>query len=464
MNIHHSQSLLNVHLEKPKFLGRLPEILCTLGPASLNRRTIQRLEQSGATLFRVNLSHTKLADLPRIIETIRDATQVPICLDTEGAQIRTGEFVDGSINLRDNTVVRVHFRRVPADDKNFNFYPLDIAKLLEPGDFVSIDFNSALVQVIARDSEAVSMRVLQGGLVGQNKAVTVERDIPMPPLTEKDVAALALGREMGLSHFALSFAGRGEDVQYFRSIVGEDAFIISKIESRSGLEHLEKIAAGSDALLIDRGDLSRQVPIELLPQTQKNIIQRARAVACRVYVATNLLESMVSMPTPTRAEVNDIYNTLADGADGLVLAAETAIGKYPIQCASMVSKIIHGFQHNELNGDRLYPPDAVSLLLEPHGGRLVHREAAPTDLNDVERLPRLAIPGTELMDCEQFGVGTYSPLAGFMDLETLESVLDTYRLPSGEVWTLPILLQVNSEEFMKFMPGDRVALADDHGM
>jgi pyruvate kinase len=441
-----------------------PEILCTLGPASLDRRTIQRLEQGGATLFRINLSHTKLTELAAVIQTIRDATQVPICLDTEGAQIRTGEFVDGSINLRDNTVVRVHFRRVPADDKNFNFYPLDIAKLLRLGDFVSIDFNSALAQVIAKDSDGVSMRVLQGGLVGQNKAVTVERDIPLPPLTDKDLAALKLGCEMGLSHFALSFAGRGEDVQQVRCLVGEDAFIISKIESRSGIENLEEIAASSDALLIDRGDLSRQVPIELLPQTQKSVIQRAKAVACRVYVATNLLESMVLMPTPTRAEVNDIYNTLADGADGLVLAAETAIGKYPIQCASMVSKIIRGFQRDELNGNQFYPLDAVSLLMEPHGGRLVHREAGPADLADIERLPRLAIPERDIMDCEQFAYGTYSPLTGFMTRETLESVLDTYRLPSGEVWTLPILLQVNSEDIAAFALGDRVALTDDKGI
>jgi ATP sulfurylase len=464
MNSHQSQPTLKVRIKNQLLSGSLPEILCTLGPASLNRRTIQRLEQSGATLFRINLSHTKLTDLPRIIETIRDATQIPICLDTEGAQIRTGEFVDGSINLRDNTLVRVHFRRVPADDRNFNFYPLDIARLLNLGDFVSIDFNSALVQVIARESDCVLMRVLQGGLVGQNKAVTVERDIPMPPLTDKDVAALTLGRDMGLSHFALSFASRGEDIQVVRRLVGDKAYVISKIESRSGLEHLEEIAALSDALLIDRGDLSRQVPIEMLPQAQKSIIQRAREVSCRVYVATNLLESMVSMPTPTRAEVNDIYNTLADGADGLVLAAETAIGKYPIQCASMVSKIIRVFQRDGLDGGEFYPVDAISLLIEPHGGRLVHREAAPTDLNDIERLPRLTILERELMDCEQFGYGTYSPLTGFMNRETLESVLDTYHLPSGEVWTLPILLQVNSEKFLDFAVGDRIALTDDQGI
>jgi ATP sulfurylase len=286
----------------------------------------------------------------------------------------------------------------------------------------------------------------------------------MPPLTDKDRTALALGCAMGLSHFALSFAGRGEDVQQMRRLVGQDAFIISKIESRSGLENLEEIAASSDALLIDRGDLSRQVPIELLPQTQKSVIQRAKNVNCRVYVATNLLESMVSLPTPTRAEVNDIYNTLADGADGLVLAAETAIGKYPIQCTSMVSKIIGGFRRGGFNGGHFYPLDAVSLLVEPHGGRLVHREAGPADLNEIERLPRLAVPERELIDCEQFGYGTYSPLTGFMTCETLESVLDTYHLPTGEVWTLPILLQVNSADIAAFAPGDRVALTDKQGI
>ena len=446
-----------------KWRTGLPEILCTIGPASLDRRTIQRLELSGATLFRINLSHTKLADLPRIIETIRDTTQVPICLDSEGAQIRTGEFIDDRINLRDNTVVRVHFRRVPADDKNFNFYPLDIARLLKPGDFVSIDFNSALVQVIGKENGCVLMRVIQGGIVGQNKAVTVERDILMPPLTDKDVVALKVGRKMGLSHFALSFASSGEDVKEVRRLVGEKAFVISKIESRSGLENLELIAAESDALLIDRGDLSRQVALEMLPQAQKYIIKRAKEVGCRVYVATNLLESMISVPTPTRAEVNDIYNTLTDGADGLVLAAETAIGKYPIQCASMVNKIIRVSNGNGHNDNQFYPMDAVSLLIEPHGGRLVHREAVPADLIDIEQLPRLPIAERELVDCEQFGYGTYSPLKGFMSRETLESVLDRYRLPSGEVWPLPIQLQVNSKDVEDLAIGDRVALTDDQG-
>ena len=463
MNVSSMQSPSSLANDSQQTSQTSPEILCTLGPASFDRRTIQRLEMSGASLFRINLSHTKLADLPRLITTIREATQIPICLDTEGAQIRTGEFVDGSINLRDNTIVRVHFRRVPGDDKNFNLYPMNIARQLEVGDFVSIDFNLVLVQVVGKGEDYISMRVLQGGLVGQNKAVTVERDIPMPPLTDKDIGCLELGLEMGLTHFALSFAGSGEDVEEIRRIVGEDAFLISKIESRSGLQNLEEIAARSNALLIDRGDLSRQVPIEWLPRTQKSIIQRSQEVGCRVYVATNLLESMVMMPSPTRAEVNDIYNTLADGADGLVLAAETAIGKYPIQCASMVSKIIRGFQTDEQHRGEYYPLDPVSLLVEPHGGRLVHREAGPSDLEKIDQLPKMVIPERELMDCEQFAYGTYSPLKGFMDRETLESVLETYRLPSGDVWTLPILLQADSKDVPPCEPGDRIALTSERG-
>lgn len=440
-----------------------PKILCTLGPASFDPTVIKRLEQSGAGIFRINLSHTEPDDLPRLIELIRGATDVPICLDTEGAQIRTASFVDGEILLRDHSQIRVHRRPVPADDKNFNLYPPDSVSWLEVGDFVRIDFNSALVQVIGIEKDHVVMRVLQGGRVGQNKAVVVERDIIMPPLTAKDRVALEIGRREGLDHFALSFANSGEDLAEFRRLVGEDAFVISKIESQRAIANLEAIAARSDALLIDRGDLSRQVPLELLPRAQKKLIQRARAVDTPVYVATNLLESMVSAPYPTRAEVNDIYNTLEDGADGLVLAAETAVGKYPIRCASMVNMVIRGYHDRSDPEAGFYPEDAVSLLIDPIGGRLVHREATSDDLSSIEDLPKLAVHDHDIMDCEQIGRGTYSPLTGFMNRDTLESVLDSYRLPSGDTWTLPILLQVDRDRAKSINVGERVALTSGTG-
>lgn len=446
------------------------EILCTLGPASLNDRTIARLEELGVTLFRINLSHTKLQDLPRIVEYIASRSRVPICLDTEGAQIRTGDMLHGDIAVRENSAVYAHALRVPGDAFNFNLYPEDTVEKLEIGDFVSIDFNSVLVQVVAKDREKATLRVLHGGTVGQNKAVTVERDIPLDTLTAKDKAALIYGRQAGLKHVALSFANRAEDVDAARALSAPDVFVIAKIECRNALLNLDAIARRADALLIDRGDLSRQEPIERIPRLQKTIIARGKALGRKVYVATNLLESMISAPKPTRAEVNDVINTLLDGADGLVMAAETAIGKDPIGCVSMIVKLIREFQAfrepatGRLNlGGEIFAAPPTSLLVEPHGGQLISRRANERDAAEQEALPKLAVGAAELLDCQQIGVGAYSPLTGFMNGATLDSVLAENRLPNGLAWTVPIVLQVPRERAAGLGAGERIALTDAAG-
>lgn len=433
------------------------ELLCTLGPASMSAEVIGRLSELGACLFRINLSHTPLDRVASTIRFIQSCTDVPVCLDTEGAQIRTGDFVDGTIRLRENSIVNAQRRHVPGDSVNINLYPLDIVDALEVGDFVSIDFNSVLVQVVGATDESVALRVLTGGEVGRNKAVTVDRDISLPPLTEKDRAAVGIGLDLGIRHFALSFANGPDDVDMLRQRVGPGATLISKIECLGGLANLDAIAQRSDAVLIDRGDLSRQVPIERIPAVQKRILRRAGELGVKVYVATNLLESMVSDLTPTRAEVNDIHNTLRDGADGLVLAAETAIGAYPVRCASMIVKMIQQFERSDEEAGS-YPFDPASLLVAPQGGRLVHREASAADLSGIDDLPALDVAETDLMDCEQFAVGTYSPLAGFMDRETLNAVLETNRLPDGTAWTMPLVLQVDASRVRGLGPGERLAL------
>jgi pyruvate kinase len=440
------------------------EILCTLGPASMNERVIRRLTDLGVSLFRINLSHTDLADLPGAIELIRLYTQVPICLDSEGAQVRNGPLVGGAVTLVEHAQIQARRLGEPGNAKVFSFYPESVVDLLEVGDFISIDFNAVLVQVVDKEQGAVTMRILNGGVIGQNKAVSVHRTLTLPVLTDKDLRAIEIGRRMGILDYALSFANSGADVDLIRELCGEPARIISKIECRNGLTHLAEIAERSDAILIDRGDLSREVPIERIPMLQKEIIQHCNRTGRKVYVATNLLESMIHQPGPTRAEVNDVITTLATGADGLVLAAETAVGINPIASANMIVRLIHSFdtsRQREENG--FYYEGSGSLLAHPHGGVLVDRRADELTRQSLTGLRSITARFETLMDCEQIAVGTYSPLSGFMDRETLMSVLSHSLLPSGVTWTMPILLPL--DEGAIFVPdvGERVLIRDHEG-
>lgn len=434
------------------------ELLCTLGPASLNDRVIYWLEAVGASLFRINLSHTKIGELEGILNYVLGRTSVPVCLDTEGAQVRTGPLIDGKITVRENRFLTAYAKPVPGDQVSISFYPGHIIQALKVGDFISIDYDAVLAQVVEHSREMVVLRILNSGTIGPNRAVTVQRTLEMDPLTEKDLAAIELGRQMGIRHFALSFANQASDVDYMREKAGADPVIISKIECLNGLTNLASIASRSDAILIDRGDLSREVPIERIPAVQKFIIRRANAIGTKVYVATNLLESMTTSPMPTRAEVNDIYNTLEDGANGLVLAAETAVGQHPVGCAKMVVKIVEQFERKPETEKWTDSNEPSTLLVEAHGGHLVLRTLDCVEYPDIDTLPHVPVDNNELIDVEQIAHGTYSPISGFMDRETLESVLEFNRLPSGLAWAMPILLGVTKDQASLLSKQDRVVL------
>lgn len=439
------------------------EIWCTLGPSSLNDRVIGRLEELGVSLFRLNLSHTKVEKVAEIVEFIQTRTQVPLCLDTEGAQVRTSDLTGGKVVVRENSTIRVHYQRVPGDASDLNLHPDYIAQQLVAGDLLKIDAE-VLAQVVAVESDCVVLWVLNGGEIGQNKAVTLlERDVEMPAMTEKDKQALALGKKMGVRYVALSFANRAGDVDEVRALAGREAMVTSKIECLSGLRHLPEIAAKSDALLIDRGDLSRQVNIERIPALQKDIIRHAKLVGKKIYVATNLLESMVTSPNPTRAEVNDVFNTLMDGADGLVLAAETAIGAFPVAAAMMVKKVIREYEKKQGWQPTHYSSAPISTLVEPHGGFLVSRESREREAPALQNLRMLQVQDTDLLDCVQIANGAYSPLTGFMNAKELASVLDHHRLRNGQVWPMPMVLQAHESALANISAGDRIALTDAHG-
>ncbi len=316
------------------------KILVTLGPSSLSEDVVRKCENEGVYIFRINLSHTPLKDVLPTINKIRQWTDVPICLDSEGAQMRNQNMKAGAVVFSSGDYIKIHFDSIVGDSGNISFTPTGIARQFEVGDEVNVDFDHVSFRIHEIHDDYCLALVTHGGEVGSNKAADITRELEFDPLTEKDLGAIRIGLDNDIHHFALSFANRREDVEQMRAVCGPDANIICKIESLSGLANLEGIIDLADEILIDRGDLSRRIPIEKVPFLQRRIIAVAQAHKTPVYVATNLLESMVLRKSPTRAEVNDVVSTLLMGANGLVLAAETAIGQYPAESVAMVRRLI----------------------------------------------------------------------------------------------------------------------------
>lgn len=319
------------------------KLLVTLGPSSLKKDIVTAIDKHDIFLFRINLSHTPLEKVEETIHLIRSFSDTPICLDSEGAQVRNQVMREGFAYFKHDSLVTVHHRQVSGDSENISFTPDFVSQQLIPGDIINVDFNSVKLEVIENGPEKCIARVISGGEVGSNKAADIERDIELPSITEKDRKAIEIGRKEGIKYFALSFSSSRSEVEKFRDLTGEGTYIISKVESKKGVANIDGILEASDAILIDRGDLSRQVPIELVPFFQRRLISTAKLAEKEVFVATNLLESMIVSQQPTRAEVNDIVSTIEMGATGLVLAAETAVGKYPIGSVKMVRKLTKQF-------------------------------------------------------------------------------------------------------------------------
>lgn len=325
------------------------QILCTLGPASMNAEVIRGLAERSIDLFRINLSHTPLEAVEDTITFVRRYADVPICLDTEGPQVRCGAMAD-DVQLAEGSTVRFLRDSVTGSAEAFTLWPASAFDVLAPGTVVSIDFDGALLRVTSVEGGEATATVLHSGRVRSNKAVTIEPASVMPPLSEKDVASIEIGARLGIRHYALSFANSAENVALLREVAPEGAYIISKIESRLGVQNMDAIIAATDAALIDRGDLSREIPLEHVPYYQKAIVRRANRWNRPVFVATNLLESMVDSSVPTIAESNDIANTLLDGVHGLVLAAETAIGMDPVGSVDMVIRAVLAFERSTDGG------------------------------------------------------------------------------------------------------------------
>ena len=439
-----------------------PKILTTLGPASLNSKIIRKLSDRGVDYFRINMSHTSLDELKQHIKTIRQFSDTPICIDSEGAQVRTGLMPENTI-FKDRQRITLFSGKNIGNSERMGLWPSDVFTQLRSGSILTVDFDSVLLSVLSVKEDRAEALVLNGGRVGDNKAVTLFPSVSLPALSEKDIAAFKIGLENNIRDFALSFANSANDVLEVRAIVGDDANIISKIESKKGVLNLDNILEVTDSILIDRGDLSREVQLENIPFLQKMIIKKGNAFNKNVYVATNLLESMMVNSNPTRAELNDVINTLIDGANGLVLAAETAIGKHPVAAVDILRSLIARYT-NSLSGyhiEELLEHQSF-LLPDMHGSekgeKIVKPDLTQISPNYIGQLDTLEIDECTFLDVLQIAQDVYSPLKGFMGQDDLEEVLNNYRLADGQIWTLPILLQIDEGKWNSLKEGMTLAL------
>jgi pyruvate kinase len=319
------------------------KILCTLGPVSLDGDVIHALDSAGVDVFRINLSHTPLESVEDTIALIRRYSSVPICLDTQGRQVRCGTMT-GDVVLDEAAEVALTAESVIGTKREITLWPASVFDALERGARVSVDFEGAVLAVTSVGDRSATAVVSSPGRVRSNKAVTIDPSPDLPALSDTDLSAVEMGRRNGIGHYALSFATSGDEVSELRRLAPVGAEIMAKIESRAGVRNMDSIIDASDVVLIDRGDLSREIAFEYVPYYQKAIIRRANRWHRSVYVATNLLESMVTSRVPTIAEANDLATTLLDGVHGLVLAAETAIGVDPVGSVRMVLRAVRAFE------------------------------------------------------------------------------------------------------------------------
>ncbi|MDH4554883.1 pyruvate kinase [Pseudomonas sp. BN417] len=322
------------------------KILATLGPAIKGIDDIRQLVEAGVNLFRLNFSHGEHADHAQRYQWVREVERqlnypIGILMDLQGPKLRVGRFADGKVNLERGQAFRLDLDNTPGDARRVNLPHPEIIAALEPGMNLLLDDGRLRLQVIAKQADGVDTQVVAGGELSDRKGVNVpEAVLQLSPLTAKDRRDLDFGLELGVDWVALSFVQRPEDIVEARELIQGRAFLMAKIEKPSAVVHLEEIARLCDAIMVARGDLGVEVPAENVPRIQKDIIRTCRQLGRPVVVATQMLESMRFSPAPTRAEVTDVANAVAEGTDAVMLSAETASGDYPLETVQMMSKII----------------------------------------------------------------------------------------------------------------------------
>ncbi len=342
---------------------RATKIVATLGPASSTPEVIEQLFLKGVDIFRLNFSHgTHAAHLQnyKVIRSLETKYGRPIGIlqDLQGPKLRVGIFKEGKVELKAGDSFRLDLDPTPGDSTRVNLPHPEIFLALQKDTDLLLDDGKLRLNIKSHGPDFAETTVIVGGALSNSKGVNVPGvALPISALTEKDRKDLAFGLEMGVDWIALSFVQRPEDIMEVKTIINDQAGVIAKLEKPMAIEHLEKIVSVSDGIMVARGDLGVEMLPETVPNLQKRIIQACRMSGKPVIVATQMLDSMVNLPTPTRAEVSDVATAVYDGVDAVMLSAESASGSYAEESVSMMNRIIESVEkdsgyHQQLKNSR----------------------------------------------------------------------------------------------------------------
>lgn len=327
---------------------RKTKIICTLGPATETPERLREMILAGANIFRLNMSHANHDWVRKIVPTIRSIAEeldlpVGILMDTQGPAVRTGD-LSTKLDLKVGDIMEFTVRGTKSEEiysvgVNYDGLIDDISE----GDVVLVDNGVIHLKVLTKKNNRIRCEVLTPGLLGSRRHINLPGvKVNLPPLTEKDLADVAVGAETGVDFVALSFCREPSDVVALRKVLeGHNcpAKIVAKIEDQSAVKLINEIIEETDAVMIARGDLGVECPMEELPIIQRRILKAALKIGKPVVVATHMLESMIENPVPTRAEVTDVANAVFEQADAIMLSGETTVGKYPVECVRVLDRI-----------------------------------------------------------------------------------------------------------------------------
>jgi pyruvate kinase len=344
------------------------KIIATLGPATSEKHVLKSMLEAGVNLFRINFSHAKYEDVEERINMIRALNEefgfnAGILADLQGPKLRVGEMKEGTIVEKGNKILFKTGERFVGDESaaymNYDSFPHDV----KAGERVLLDDGKLIFEVVSTNKkDTVDALVVQGGSLKSNKGVNLPNTkISLPALTEKDIQDALFACKHQVDWMALSFVRYASDLKQLQKLIKQNSEhkipIIAKIEKPEGVKNIDKIVAYCDGLMVARGDLGVELPAQEVPLIQKELVLKAKLARIPVIIATQMMETMIESLTPTRAEVNDVANSVMDGADAVMLSGETSVGKYPVQVIEKMCQVIKSVENSELIRVPHNPPD-----------------------------------------------------------------------------------------------------------